>query len=95
MKYRVFTYPVPCDEAVAELNGFLSSHRILRVREEIVMKGSDPYLLFVEEAVPGAPSPSSAYSVSMPSWGSAFPERCFGYGNIGIGLSAMRSIMVP
>ena len=32
MKYRVFTYPVPCDEAVSELNGFLSSHRILRVR---------------------------------------------------------------
>jgi len=51
--------------------------------------GSAPYLLFVEEDVPGAPSPSSAYSVSMPSWGSAFPERCFGCGNIGIGLSAM------
>ena len=22
MKYRIFTYPVPCDEAVAELNQF-------------------------------------------------------------------------
>jgi len=53
MKYRVFTYPVPCDEAVAELNGFLSSHRILRVRDEIVMKGSDPYLLFVVEYLDG------------------------------------------
>jgi len=42
MKYRVFTYPVPCDEAVAELNGFLSSPRILRVRDEIVLKGNDP-----------------------------------------------------
>ena len=42
MKYRIFTYPVPCDETVAELNGFLSSHRILRVRDEIVLKGSDP-----------------------------------------------------
>jgi len=83
MKYRVFTYPVPCDEAVVELNSFLSPHRVLRVRDEIV------------EDVPGAPSPSSAYSVTMPSWGSAFPERCFGCGNIGIGLSAMRSIMVP
>jgi hypothetical protein len=31
MKYHVFTYPVPCDEAVPELNSFLSSHRILRV----------------------------------------------------------------
>ena len=46
MKYRVFTYPVPCDEAVAELNGFLSSHRILRVRDEIVLKGNDPYWRF-------------------------------------------------
>ena len=53
MKYRVFTYPVPCDEAVAELNGFLSSHRILRVRDEIVVKGSDPYLLFVVEYLDG------------------------------------------
>ena len=53
MKYRVFTYPVPCDEAVTELNGFLSSHRILRVRDEIVMKGSDPYLLFVVEYLDG------------------------------------------
>ena len=71
MKYRIFTYPVPCDETVAELNGFLSSHRILRVRDEIVVKGSYPYLLFVVEDVPGAPNPNSAYSVSMPSWGSA------------------------
>lgn len=53
MKYRVFTYPVPCDEAVAELNGFLSSHRILRVRDEIVVKGSDPYLVFIVEYLDG------------------------------------------
>lgn len=53
MKYRVFTYPVPCDEAVAELNGFLSSHRILRVRDEVVMKGADPCLLFVVEYLDG------------------------------------------
>lgn len=43
MKYRVFTYPVPCDEALAELNSFLSSHRILRVRDELVVKGSDTF----------------------------------------------------
>ncbi len=47
MKYRIFTYPVPCDEAVAELNAFLSSHRILRVCDEVVTKGPDPYLLFM------------------------------------------------
>ncbi len=46
----------------AELNGFLSSHRVLRVRDEIVV-----------ENFPGTPSPSSAYSVSMPSRGSALP----------------------
>ncbi|MEA2069109.1 MAG: HRDC domain-containing protein [Verrucomicrobiota bacterium] len=53
MKYRIFTYPVPCDEAVAELNGFLSSHRILRVREELVSKGNDLYLVFIVEYLDG------------------------------------------
>ena len=47
MKYRVFTYPVPCDEAVAELNSFLSSHRILRVRDEIVLKVDEASCLIV------------------------------------------------
>lgn len=49
MKYQVFTYSVPCEQGVQELNAFLSSHRILRVRDEVVVKGSDPYLLFVVE----------------------------------------------
>jgi len=35
MEYRIFTYPVACDEAVAELNGFLSSLRMLRVHDEM------------------------------------------------------------
>ena len=54
MKYRVFTYPVPCDEVVAELNSFLSSHRILRVRDELVSKGSDPCLVFIVEYLDGS-----------------------------------------
>lgn len=49
MKYRVFTYPVPCDETLPELNSFLSAHRILNVRDEIVQVGSGANLVFVVE----------------------------------------------
>ena len=49
MKYKVFTYPVPCDGELPELNSFLSSHRVVNVREEIVPLGSGACLVFVVE----------------------------------------------
>lgn len=59
MRYRVFTYPVPCEEELAELNGFLSSHRILKVREEFVQQGSATCLVFVVEYLDSVPGRSS------------------------------------
>ena len=39
--------------SVMELNDFLSSHRILRVHDEIVLKRNDPYLIFIVEYLDG------------------------------------------
>ena len=47
MKYRVFNYPLPCEEELKDLNGFLSSHRILKVLEEVVQSGNNAMLVFV------------------------------------------------
>ena len=49
MNFRVFSYPIPCDEGLPELNGFLGSHRVLRVREEFVSNGASTCLVFVVE----------------------------------------------
>lgn len=49
MKYRAFTYPVPCDGDLSELNSFLSSHRVLTVHDEIVKTGTGACLVFVVE----------------------------------------------
>lgn len=49
MRYRVFTYGVPPDEELTELNKFLASRRVLSVRHELTVKDGNPYLLFVVE----------------------------------------------
>ena len=54
MRYRVFTYGIPPDEELTELNNFLASRRVLSVRHEMVEKDGTPYLLFVVEFLESA-----------------------------------------
>jgi hypothetical protein len=49
LRYRVFTYGIPPDEELTDLNNFLASRRILSVRHELVGRDGKPYLLFVVE----------------------------------------------
>ena len=49
MRFRVFTYGIPPDEELTELNSFLSSRRVLSVRNELVENNKIPYLLFIVE----------------------------------------------
>ena len=60
MKYKTFTYPIPPPEEPEELNGFLSSTRILSVQSYIVTKDQTPYLIFIVEYVNNAKSGSSS-----------------------------------
>ena len=55
MKYRVFNYSIPCEGELRELNGFLSSHRILKVREDIVQSANSVMLVFVVNYLDGTP----------------------------------------
>ena len=49
MKYKIFTYPVPPPEEPEDLNGFLSSSRVLSVQSHMVTKDRMPYLVFIVE----------------------------------------------
>ncbi len=49
MQYRLFQFPLPTDPELAELNAFLSSHRIATVRQEIVSTAGGSMLVFVVE----------------------------------------------
>ena len=49
MKYKIFTYPVPPPEEPEDLNGFLSSSRVVSVQSHIVVKKEIPYLIFIVE----------------------------------------------
>ena len=49
MKYKTFTYQIPPPEVLDDLNGFLSSNRILSVQSHIVGKNKNPYLIFIVE----------------------------------------------
>lgn len=49
MRYRVFTYGIPPDEELTELNNLLSTRKVLSVRHELVEKDKTPYLLFIVE----------------------------------------------
>ncbi len=54
MHFKLFTYSVPCGEsAEAELNGFLSSHRIVNVSHHVVPRPDGACLLFVVEYLDG------------------------------------------
>jgi len=61
MKYRVFSYAVPCDEELTELNSFLSSHRILQVSDYLA--ADSRCLVFVVEYLDGAQKTGSSKSV--------------------------------
>ncbi|MBT6338959.1 MAG: HRDC domain-containing protein [Desulfobacula sp.] len=49
MKYKIFTYSVPPPEEPEDLNGFLSSSRVVSVQSHIVVKKEIPYLIFIVE----------------------------------------------
>jgi superfamily II DNA helicase RecQ len=51
MKYKIFTYPVPPPETPEDLNGFLSSRRVVSVQSHIVVKNQIPYLIFIVEYI--------------------------------------------
>jgi superfamily II DNA helicase RecQ len=49
MRYKIFTYPIPPPEEPEELNGFLSSSRVVSVQSHLVEKNKIPYLIFIVE----------------------------------------------
>ena len=49
MRYKIFTYPVPPPESPEDLNGFLSSTRVVSVQSHFVVKKEIPYLIFIVE----------------------------------------------
>ena len=58
MKYKIFTYPVPPPETPEDLNGFLSSRRVVSVQSHIVVKNQIPYLIFIVEYIEITPEES-------------------------------------
>jgi hypothetical protein len=50
MNFRVFQYPLPAPEELADLNRFLSAHKVASVTREVVtLPGGGAMLLFVVE----------------------------------------------
>ena len=54
MSFRVFQYPLPAPPELADLNAFLSSHRIATVHHHVVSVAGDAILVFVVQTVPGS-----------------------------------------
>jgi len=54
MKFELFQYPLPHDGDLSDLNGFLSSRRVVSVSQSIVRADANPVLLFVVEYLDGA-----------------------------------------
>ena len=67
MAFRIFSAPIPMtDEVTAELNGFLSQHRVVNVTQYQTQVREQPYCVFVVEYVGGA---SSGETSGRPSGG--------------------------
>jgi len=58
MPYHLFQYPLPGPTDMGELNTFLSTHRIVSVREEVLTTPSGALLIFVVQSVEGAAPPT-------------------------------------
>ncbi len=56
MRFQVFQFPLPYDGDMAELNQFVSSHRVVAVTQSIVRAETSPLLVFVVEFIDGQSS---------------------------------------
>lgn len=54
MKYRIFTVPVHAEGGEAELNAFISGHRVINVQREFVSNRENSFWSFCVEYVEGA-----------------------------------------
>lgn len=76
--FKVFNIAIPNDGTEeAELNRFLSSHRIVAVRTQWVSSGDVPYEVFTVEYAGGSKEGGTSPSVSADAvaWDSRPPER--------------------
>ena len=75
---KIFTVPVfDSDESVDELNKFLNSHRVIKIREEFNPKVSDGYWSFCVEYLQGGKNKSKSNNVEKIDYKNILNEEQF------------------
>lgn len=55
IRYQLFQYPLPAPPDLADLNAWLSTHRVVSVQHHVVTTGQGSLLVFLVQTAMGAP----------------------------------------
>lgn len=59
MHFQLFQYPLPAPPDLADLNGYLQSHRVVAVTHHIVQSEAQALLVFLVQTTPAGPRSAS------------------------------------